>query len=93
LDEPDGRRFAPGLGSIHDLSHKLIVVMSLDNLAERIAGFGVPVLVLLVSTSATGYSGAARLTTALSDLGGPVGMAGGVAMLSLLSWILAALNG
>ena len=42
--------------------------------------------------SATGFAGAAALTTALAALGGPVGMLGGIAMLGLLVVISKALT-
>lgn len=56
----------------------------MDRLVSKIAALGVPGLVLLVAMSATGYAGAAALTTALAALGGPLGMLGGIAVLGLL---------
>ena len=52
----------------------------MDKIVSKLAGVGVPVLVLLVAMGATGYAGAAALTTALAALG-PGGMIGGVAVL------------
>lgn len=61
--------------------------MSLDGLAKKIAGLGVPGLVLMIAVSATGYTGAAAVTTALAALGGPFGMIGGVGTLGLTGLI------
>lgn len=49
----------------------------LDKIAAKIAGMGVPALVLMVAINATGLAGAAAITTALCALG-PGGMVGGV---------------
>ena len=59
----------------------------MDEVIAKIAGFGVPGLVLVVAMSATGFAGAAAVTTALSAMGGPLGMVGGVAALGLLGYI------
>ncbi|MCH8535390.1 MAG: hypothetical protein LAT51_10010 [Flavobacteriaceae bacterium] len=56
----------------------------MDKIAGQIAGFGIPGLVLIVAMSATGFAGAAALTTALAALGGPLGMLGGIALLGVL---------
>ena len=56
----------------------------MDKIAGQIAGFGIPGLVLIVAMSATGFAGAAALTTALAALGGPLGMLGGIALLGAL---------
>lgn len=55
----------------------------MDELIKKLAGFGVPAVVLLVAMSATGLAGAAALTTALAALG-PFGMLGGIATLGAL---------
>lgn len=59
---------------------------------SKIAGLGVPGLVLLIAMSATGYAGAAALTAALAALGGPLGMLGGIAVLGVLVLISAGLS-
>lgn len=59
----------------------------MDKVADKIAAFGVPGLVLVVAMTATGWAGAAALTTALAALGGPLGMLGGLAMLGLVGLI------
>lgn len=64
--------------------------MSKENwreLISTIAGLGVPGLVLLTAMSATGFAGAAAITTALASLGGPLGMLGGIALLGTLALI------
>lgn len=59
----------------------------MDKLVEKIVGLGIPGLVLLVAISASGYAGAAALTTALSTLGGPLGMLGGIGVLGISVYI------
>jgi len=56
----------------------------MDKIVATVAGLGIPGLVLLVAVSASGFSGAAALTTALAALGGPLGMLGGIALLGVL---------
>ncbi|MFI3805820.1 hypothetical protein [Vagococcus fluvialis] len=52
----------------------------MDELVKKLAGFGIPAIILLVAMSATGLAGAAALTSALAALG-PFGMIGGMALL------------
>jgi|TARA_B100002003_G_scaffold27503_1_gene22851 hypothetical protein len=59
--------------------------MGLDKLVDKIVALGVPGLVLLIAMSASGWAGAAALTTALAFLGGPLGMLGGIAVLGILA--------
>lgn len=56
--------------------------LSLDQVAAKIAALGVPGLMLVIAMTATGYTGAAALTTALVALG-PGGMLGGIATLGV----------
>jgi hypothetical protein len=64
------------------------VTLTADGLLERVVsglvGLGVPGLVLLVAIGVSGFAGAAAITTALSTLGGPAGMVGGIGVLVLL---------
>lgn len=53
----------------------------IDKVVEKIFGFGIPALVLIVMMGTTGLAGAAAFTTALAILGGPFGMFGGAALL------------
>ena len=53
-----------------------------DKLIEKIAALGVPSLVFIFAVSATGFTGAAAITTALAALG-PGGMVGGIAFLGV----------
>ena len=55
------------------------------DLISRVAALGPPGLVLTAAIGASGYAGAAALTTALATLGGPLGMLGGIAILGLLT--------
>lgn len=59
----------------------------MDKIVDKIVALGVPGLVLLVAMAATGWVGAAAVTTALAALGGPLGMLGGIAFLIVLSMI------
>lgn len=59
----------------------------MERVVSKIAGMGVPGLVLLVAINATGLSGAAAITTALAAVG-PGGMIGGVACLLAVALIL-----
>lgn len=58
--------------------------MSLDKIAAKIAALGVPGLILVIVMVVSGYGGAAAITFALSTLGGPWGMLGGLVVLGLL---------
>ena len=52
----------------------------MDRIVNKIAGLGVPGIMLMVAISMTGLSGAAAITAALALLG-PGGMLGGIAFL------------
>lgn len=55
----------------------------MGKIISKIAALGIPGLVLLIALNATGFAGAAALTTALAALG-PGGMIGGLATLGVL---------
>lgn len=55
----------------------------MDRIVNKIAGLGVPGIMLMVAISMTGLSGAAAITAALALLG-PGEMLGGIAFLLLL---------
>ena len=59
----------------------------MDKIVDKIAALGVPGLVLVVAMAATGWAGAAAITTALAALGGPIGMLGGISVLIVLALI------
>lgn len=63
----------------------------MNKIIEKIAALGVPGLMLLVAMSATGLSGAAAVTAALSSLG-PGGMIGGIAFLGVVGLIFEGLT-
>ena len=63
----------------------------IDKVVEKIAGLGVPGIVLVVKMGATGFTGAAALTTALAFFGGPFGMLGGIATLGVTAFIASAI--
>ena len=56
----------------------------MDKIVSKIVALGVPGLVLFVALSATGYAGAAAITTALAAIG-PFGILGGIASLGILA--------
>jgi hypothetical protein len=63
----------------------------LDKVVEKIVALGVPGLVLLVVMAASGWAGGAAIVTALSMLGGPAGMLGGLLCLGVMVLISHAL--
>ncbi|MCD8089697.1 MAG: hypothetical protein LUD81_03580 [Clostridiales bacterium] len=69
--------------------------LPLEKIAAQLAGRGVPALAFILalsSANAAGYFGAAAITMALSSLGGPMGMVGGVSFLLMSSTIASALT-
>lgn len=62
----------------------------MEKIASRLAGFGVPALVLMVAIQASGYVGAAAITVALSALG-PGGILGGIGTLGVIGLVTQAL--
>ena len=56
----------------------------MEKIVSKIVALGVPGLVLFVALSATGYAGAAAITTALAAIG-PFGILGGIASLGILA--------
>ncbi|MBE7023594.1 MAG: hypothetical protein E7412_03915 [Ruminococcaceae bacterium] len=63
----------------------------MEKIIAKIAGLGVPGIVLLVAIGATGYTGAAAITTALAALG-PGGMIGGIALLGVIGVVSSAIT-
>lgn len=66
--------------------------IDLGGLAKKIAGYGVPGIVMVYLVATAGVTGAAAVTTALAALGGPFGMLGGLVVLFLLKEIAEALT-
>lgn len=62
----------------------------MEKVIGKIAGFGVPGLVLVIAINATGLAGAAALTASLAALG-PGGMIGGIVTLGAIGFIADAL--
>jgi hypothetical protein len=58
----------------------------MDELAKKLAGLGLPGVILVVLTVASGGSSAA-VAAALTAWGGPFGIVGGIALLGLVSVI------
>lgn len=58
----------------------------MDELVSKIAALGVPGMILITAMNATGFAGAAAITTALAAIG-PAGMLGGIATLGIIALI------
>lgn len=63
----------------------------MENIISKIAGFGIPGLILIVAISSTGLPGGAAITAALSSIG-PAGMIGGIATLVATALITEAIS-
>lgn len=63
----------------------------MDKIINKVAGLGIPGVMLMVAISMTGLSGAAAITAALALLG-PGGMLGGIASLLVAGMIASALT-
>lgn len=59
----------------------------LEKAVQKLVGFGVPGLVLLVMIAIAGFPGAAAITWALAAIGGPGGMVAGVGVLIALGLV------
>lgn len=64
----------------------------MDEVIKKVAGLGLPGVILVIVMATTGLTGAAAITTALAMLGGPAGMLGGMAVLGLTGLIADALT-
>jgi hypothetical protein len=58
-------------------------------IVDLLAAAGIPGLVLLAAMAISGFSGAAAITVALSSIGGPAGMIGGIGVLVTLGVVIA----
>ncbi|MBW4450834.1 MAG: hypothetical protein KME38_29430 [Spirirestis rafaelensis WJT71-NPBG6] len=55
----------------------------MDEIVSKLAGVGLPAVVLLITMASTGLAGAAAITAALAMLG-PGGMVGGIVLLGII---------
>ncbi|MBD2505156.1 hypothetical protein [Anabaena azotica] len=55
----------------------------MDEIVRKLAGIGLPAVVLLITMATTGLAGAAAITAALAMLG-PGGMVGGIVLLGII---------
>ncbi|OYE01931.1 hypothetical protein [Nostoc sp. 'Peltigera membranacea cyanobiont' 232] len=55
----------------------------MDEIVSKLAGVGLPAIVLLITMASTGLAGAAAITAALAMLG-PGGMVGGIVLLGII---------
>ena len=70
----------------------LIRNIPIDEVVERIAGLGVPGLVLLVAMAGSPWYGGAAIVSGLAALGGPFGMIGGIGTIVLSGFIAAVIS-
>ncbi|MFZ1028346.1 MAG: hypothetical protein WAN66_19245 [Limnoraphis robusta] len=54
----------------------------MDEIVRKLAGIGLPAVILVITMAATGFTGAAAITAALALLG-PGGMIGGIVLLGI----------
>ena len=59
----------------------------MDKIIDKIVALGVPGLILLIAISTSGLAGGAAIVAALSFLGGPFGLIGGIALIGVLTLI------
>ena len=64
----------------------------MDEVVRKVAALGLPGVLLVITMAATGFAGAAAITTALATLGGPFGMMGGIAVLGITGLVADALG-
>jgi ClpP class serine protease len=64
----------------------------MDEVIRKVASLGLPGVILVTTMAATGFAGAAAITTALAILGGPFGMLGGIGVLGILALVADALS-
>jgi hypothetical protein len=55
----------------------------MDEIVRKLAGVGLPAIILLITMASTGLAGAAAITAALAMLG-PGGMVGGIVLLGII---------
>lgn len=67
--------------------------VSVDTIISKLIAVGIPGLVILGIAGTTGLAGGAATIMALSTLGGPFGIMGGVAAVALLALVVNALAG
>ena len=59
----------------------------MDEVIRKVAALGLPGVMLVITMAATGFAGAAAITTALAALGGPFGMLGGIGLLGVMTLV------
>jgi hypothetical protein len=88
------RRFLKvvGIYSIGSLSYAKAGWISIDSVAGKLASLGVPGLVVLGIAATTGLTGGAALLAAISTMGGPLGILGGIVAIAALALAVNALS-
>lgn len=64
----------------------------MDEVIRKVAALGLPGVTLVITMAATGFAGAAAITTALAALGGPFGMLGRIGVLGVMALVADALS-
>jgi hypothetical protein len=64
----------------------------MDEVIRKVTALGLPGVMLVITVTATGFAGAAAITTALAALGGPFGMLGGIGVLGVMTLVADALS-
>jgi hypothetical protein len=67
--------------------------VSVDTVVSKLVAIGIPGLIILAIAATSGLAGGAATIMALSTLGGPFGIMGGVAAVALLALVVNALAG
>lgn len=62
--------------------------LSVDTVESKLIAIGIPGLIILAIAATTGLAGGAATIMALSTLGGPFGIMGGVAAVALLALVV-----
>jgi hypothetical protein len=57
----------------------------MDKIVQKLVAMGIPGLILLGIAATTGLAGGAAIITALSVMGGPFGLMGGIAAIGVLA--------
>ncbi|MER0214662.1 MAG: hypothetical protein DU481_00390 [Nitrosomonas sp.] len=67
--------------------------VSVDTVVSKLVAIGIPGLIILAIAATSGLAGGAATIMALSTLGGPLGILGGVAAVAILALAVDALAG
>ncbi len=60
----------------------------MDMIVQKLVALGIPGLVVLAVAATSGLAGGAAILVALSTMGGPLGLWGGIAAVALLALVI-----